>query len=244
LLVKKGYDKMKYSIIIPCYNEEKNILELVKKVERLKRKYNIELVLVDNGSNDNTRSKIDFCVKEYNFIIPCYIDVNQGYGYGLIKGLEKANGDYVGWIHADLQVAPKEVFCFINFLEKRKGDKKYFLKGKRKNRNLYDQFFTAGMTFFELLLFQKYMYDIGAIPVLFHKDLLKSFEKPPYDFSIELYTYYIAKKNNYIIRRKPVILEKRRKGISSWNKGVFSKINQSIRIMKDSIKILKGEQVL
>lgn len=235
---------MKYSIIIPCYNEEKNILELARRFLGVDKKYNIELVLVDNGSNDGTRNKIDSCAKKYKFIIPCFVDINQGYGYGLIKGLEKASGDYVGWIHADLQVAPKEMFSFINFLERQKDDRKYFLKGKRRNRSLYDQFFTASMTLFELLLFQKYMYDIGAIPVIFHKDLLKSFDKPPYDFSIELYTYYIAKKNNYVIKRKSVILEKRKKGVSSWNKGLSSKIRQSIRIIIDSIKIRKGEQVL
>lgn len=235
---------MKYSIIIPCYNEGENVFFLVEELSRYSEKHDIEYILVENGSKDNSRELLEkACNGKRNFKI-AYVDINQGYGYGLLSGLKVATGDYVGWLHADLQVAPKEMFAFISFLEKQQDDKKYFLKGKRKNRRLYDCFFTASMTFFELLVFQCYMYDIGAIPVLFHKDLLKSFDKPPYDFSIELYSYYMAKKNNYVIRRKPVVLEKRKKGVSSWDKGLSSKIKQSIRIMKDSIKIRKGEQVI
>lgn len=235
---------MKYSIVIPCYNEGENVFELVEELSKYEKKYDVEFVLVENGSHDTTRQLLQkACEKKSNFKI-AYVDNNQGYGFGLLNGLKIASGDYVGWLHADLQVSSKEMFSFIKFLEEKKDDKKYFLKGKRKNRRLYDCFFTAGMTLFELIVFQRYMYDIGAIPVLFHRELLNSFTNPPYDFSIELYTYYMAKRNKYVIKRKPVILEKRKKGVSSWDKGLSSKIKQSLRIMKDSIKIRKGEQVL
>lgn len=165
---------MKYSIVIPCYNEGENVFHLVEELSRYSAKYDVEYILVENGSKDNTRKLLQkACKNKYNFKIT-YVDNNKGYGYGLLNGLKVASGEYVGWLHADLQVAPKEIYSFISFLEKQKGTDKYFLKGKRKNRRLYDCFFTAGMTLFELVVFQHYMYDIGAIPVLFHKDLLSS----------------------------------------------------------------------
>lgn len=235
---------MKYSIIIPCYNEFDNIDNLVKELKNFNKKYNVEFILVENGSKDKSREKFKRIENKYKNIKIVYVDNNQGYGYGIKQGLKVAKGDYVGWLHADMQVAPEELIKPFEFLETIDSTDNYLLKGRRKNRSAFDCFFTAGMTFFEFLVFQKRMNDIGAIPVLFNRHLLKDFQEAPNDFSIELYTYYVAKKNNYKIKRFPVILRKREKGNSSWNKGFKSKIKQSKVIMKDSIKIRKGEKII
>ncbi len=235
---------MKYSIVIPCYNESENLENMVNVLKKFEKIDITEFILVENGSKDNSKEVFEKKLKLDNkHFKKVYVDINQGYGYGLQQGLKKATGDYVGWIHADLQVSPQELIPLIDYIETSNEKGKYFLKGRRKNRSLLDCFFTSSMTIFEFIIFGKRMNDIGAIPVLFNKELLKDLKKAPYDFSIELYTYYQAKKNKYKIKRFPVILEKRKKGVSSWDKGIKSKIKQSIVIMKDSIKIRKGEQV-
>ena len=49
----------KLSIVIPCYNEEKNIYPLFKKIEELLNlDKNLEIIIVDNGSTDSTRENI------------------------------------------------------------------------------------------------------------------------------------------------------------------------------------------
>ncbi len=234
---------MKYSIVIPCYNEESNLENMVKKLKQFPRIAETEFILVENGSTDNSREVFKHLDVDEKHIKRVYVDQNKGYGYGLICGLKVATGKYVGWLHADLQVKPKELLPFIEFLETNPKENNYFLKGTRKNRSLLDRFFTGSMTVFELILFQKKMNDIGAIPVLFNHDLLKIMTKAPYDFSIELYTYYNAKLNDYIIKRFPVTLEKRSEGTSSWDKGLKSKFKQSLVIMKDSVRIRKGKEV-
>ena len=232
---------MKYSIVIPCYNESENLNNLINTLKKVSYFENTEFILVENGSKDDSRKKFE---KNKNFdnkhFKKVYVDQNQGYGYGLLQGLKKTKGKYVGWLHADLQVNPENMRKLIDYVEKN-DNQKLFLKGKRSNRSFLDYFFTGGMTIFETMLFHKVLNDIGAIPVLFNKELLNSFEKPPYDFSIELYSFYKAKSNNYKVRRFPVILETRKKGNSSWNKGFTSKIKQSKIIIDDSIKIKKGE---
>lgn len=232
---------MKYSVIIPCYNEEGNIRSLVRILNKYSGRYDVEFILVENGSKDHTRQILKQACKCMDNFKIVYIDENKGYGYGLLKGMEVAEGDYIGWLHADLQVPPGEMFRFIHYLEMHGDRNKYFLKGKRKNRKLLDVFFTAGMTLFELVVFQRYMYDIGAVPVLFHKELLEDFKNPPYGFSMELYAYYKAKRNGFMIRRYPVVLKKRMKGESSWDKGLSSKVRLSTRMMCDSIKIRMSE---
>ena len=233
---------MKYSIVIPCYNEEDNVEKLINLLSSKSDLYDIEWIIVENGSKDNTRNLLNkICEDKKNFKL-VYIDENQGYGYGIIKGLENSNGDYVGWLHADMQVSPDSMLEFIQLNELSK-EGKIFYKGNRKNRKFLDNFFTFFMSIFSTLLFQTFLFDIGAIPVLFHRDLMKKLDKIPYDFSIETYVYYIAKKENYKIIRLPIYMNEREKGESSWNRGIFSKIKQSWRIIKALIKIrLKKEE--
>ena len=227
---------MKYSIIIPCYNEEDNIEKLINLLSSKSNLYDIEWIIVENGSKDSTRARLNnICKDKKNFKL-VYIDENQGYGYGIVQGLKNVSGDYVGWLHADMQVSPDSMLEFIKLNELFKETKKFY-KGSRKNRKFIDNFFTFFMSIFSTLLFQIFLSDIGAIPVLFHRNLMNKLDNIPYDFSIETYVYYIAKKENYKIIRLPIYMSERERGVSSWNNGIISKIRQSWRIIKALIKI-------
>lgn len=235
---------MKYSVIVPCYNEELNIHGLVDRLEAVRENRNVEYIMVENGSADGTRAALEKeCEARENFKI-AYVDKNVGYGFGIISGMKKAEGDYIGWLHADLQVNPSEMMKFVDYIEKNQEKAKYFLKGIRKNRKFMDHFFTAGMTVYASMMLGTYVYDIGAIPVIFHRSLLDYMDETiPYDFSIETYVYYKAKHSELRIERFPIYMDVRKKGESSWNKGFSSKIRQSKVIMKDIGRIRKGEAV-
>lgn len=234
---------MRYSVIIPCYNESENIPQMMKRL-KLEKAYEIEWILVDNGSTDNTYSMLYENCKDNSSFSIVHVDVNKGYGYGINKGLEAASGDYLGWIHADMQVSPRYILSFIGQIEKNSDCKHLFLKGKRKNRDWLERVFTALMSIYASIIFGTILQDIGAIPVFFHRDLLMKASKIPYDFSIETYMYMIAKKEHYVIKRYPVYLERRKKGKSSWNKGVLSKFKQSWITAKDLILIRLGKQII
>ena len=47
---------MKYSIVIPCYNEEKNLPDLIDSLKSFPEKYNVQFILVENGSADGSRN--------------------------------------------------------------------------------------------------------------------------------------------------------------------------------------------
>ena len=227
---------MKYSIVIPCYNEEDNVEKLINLLSSKSDLYDIEWIIVENGSKDNTRNLLNkICKDKKNFKL-VYIDENQGYGYGITKGLENSNGDYVGWLHADMQVSPDSMIEVIK-LNQISKNKKVFSKGSRKNRKFIEHFFTFFMGVYATLVFQKRLYDIGAIPVLFDRELIKKLGKIPYDFTIETYVYYIAKKEDYEIVRFPVYMNERESGLSSWNRGFISRIKLSWQLMKGLLKI-------
>ncbi len=94
------------SIVIPCYNEENSILDLVKKVNESPIE-NKEIIVVDDCSKDNTRAILEKDVKPLVSQI-VYHDVNKGKGAALRTGFAHATGDAVIVQDADLEYDPNE----------------------------------------------------------------------------------------------------------------------------------------
>lgn len=211
---------MKYSIVIPCYNEEKNIKPLIEKCYSILRD-DLEIILLDNGSTDNSRSIFSSYKKIYKKIRFLKLNKNKGYGNGILFALKQAKGDIIGWTHADLQTDPGDIIKAISFFELNTDP--LFVKGTRKGRPFTDNFFTFFMTIFESLLLRTIMFDINAQPTLFNKQFFKIWKNPPKDFSLDLYAYYMAKTQKIKIVRFPVFFHKRIYGVSSWNIGFISK---------------------
>jgi len=101
-------DKQNYtlSIVIPCYNEQGSILEIVEKVRRSPVK-NKEIIIVDDMSTDGTREILENEVKPLVSMI-IYHDINQGKGKALQTGFQHATGDIVIVQDADLEYDPDE----------------------------------------------------------------------------------------------------------------------------------------
>ena len=236
---------MKFSLIIPCYNEEGNIRILIKKYKNyLKSKHN-ELILVNNGSTDSTE-QIFKTLKKIKNIKTFKIKKNIGFGNGLKKGIGMAKGKYLISAHADLQVDPKDILKSIKILNhQKKGRNNIFIKGNRVNRlknhwAFGDFFFSIGYTIFSIILFRKILYDIHAQPVLFDKKLIKEIKYFPNDFSIDLTFYIYAKLKRYKIIRFPVNFNKRRRLFGIGNNDSLKKsIKSSIVQIYQAFLILK-----
>jgi glycosyltransferase involved in cell wall biosynthesis len=226
---------------VPCYNEEKNLEKLVKefKDKVISSKSNVEVVLVNNGSLDNSSKVMEELKKENDFIKIVTVEKNQGYGYGILSGLKETTGDYIGWIHADLQFNPSEILKGIEYLEENEFPDDVFIRGKRTNRPFIDTLFTICMSFYESIILKTRLWDINAQPTLISRKFYEKWNNPPYDFSLDLYAYYNAKKQNQKIYRYKVVQHKREEGNSSWNTGMKSRIKLIRRVLEYS-KTLKN----
>ena len=101
---------MKLSIVVPCYNEEKNIPLILERFDEMIERDDIEVILVDNGSTDNSAQVLTELLPKYSFARTVKVEVNQGYGYGILQGLRECKGEYIGWTHADMQAAFRRIF--------------------------------------------------------------------------------------------------------------------------------------
>lgn len=109
---------MKLSIIIPVYNEENtifDILEAVRKVQLI-QKVTKEIVIVDDCSSDQSVSIITQYIAEQNTSSIQLIShkVNRGKGAAIHTGIERASGDYIIIQDADLEYDPEEYNILLN----------------------------------------------------------------------------------------------------------------------------------
>lgn len=228
---------MKLSIVVPCYNEEKNIPLILKRFKKTIKRDDIEVIIVNNGSTDSSALVLDEMLPKYTFARTILVPVNKGYGYGILQGLNVCEGEYIGWTHADMQTDPKDVIKALKIIESQGNNKNLFIKGNRKNRSFFDVFFTIGMSIFESVYLKKILYDINAQPNIFPKSFYKTWNNPPYDFSLDLYALYMAKTKHLEIIRFDVLFPKRIHGKSSWNTGFKSKLNFIKRTINFSLDL-------
>lgn len=98
------------SVVIPVFNEQATILQVVEAV--LRQPLNLEVVIVDDGSTDGTRDRLA-AIAGLEGVRVIYHDKNQGKGAALRTGLAAAEGDFVVIQDADLEYDPSEIVALL-----------------------------------------------------------------------------------------------------------------------------------
>lgn len=112
---------MTLSVVIPCYNEEHTILEIVERVRRSPVELK-EIIIVDDCSRDGTRNVLRDHLEEDPLIRVLYHEVNQGKGAALRTGIKAATGDLVIIQDADLEYDPDEYPRLVEPIETGRAD--------------------------------------------------------------------------------------------------------------------------
>jgi glycosyltransferase involved in cell wall biosynthesis len=93
----------KISVVVPCHNEEMNIIPLVKKLIQLYGEYFFEIILVDDNSTDNTRNVITTLAAGQPIIKPVFRTPPNGVGRAINDGYKAARGEYILSMDCDFQ---------------------------------------------------------------------------------------------------------------------------------------------
>ena len=124
---------MNISVVVPLFNEEESLPELVDWINRVMydNNFTYEIILVDDGSTDKSWKEIERLITEYGSVRGIKFKRNYGKSAALHCGFQAAEGDVVITMDADLQDSPDEIPALYNMITKQKYD---LVSGWKKKR--------------------------------------------------------------------------------------------------------------
>jgi glycosyltransferase involved in cell wall biosynthesis len=194
----------KLSIIIPVYNEEKTIGEMLANVLSVSLpEWTKEIIVVDDGSTDGTRNILKTWEKKARVI---YKDKNEGKGSALTLGFHKATGDIVLIQDADLEYSPSDYPVLLSPFEHPHVDVVYgsrFLGPHLSTMFVYAQG-NKFVTFVTNILFNTNITDMETGYKVFRRSVLKDITIRSKRFDVEPEFTVKMLKNGHQIYEVPI----------------------------------------
>ncbi len=103
-----------YAVIIPCYNEEENIEECIRRIPDLGKP--TQIIVIDDGSQDNTSYKVEKLKSHFPNLTLLRHFPNRGKGVAVQRGFDFADAKVLIVLDADMAVMPEEIPKFIHAL--------------------------------------------------------------------------------------------------------------------------------
>ena len=217
---------MKLSVVVPCYNECETIDEFHASLsaELIKERIDYELIMVDDGSTDDTYIKLNDIHEEDKNVKIIRFSRNFGKESAMLAGLEASTGDYVGIMDADMQHTPEVLLLMLNkLLENKEYDIVASYKDSRGDERTLKRTLTA--------LFYKVNNFISNVKLLPGASDFRVFKRCVRDAIVSLpekqrflkgIFSWIGFNTMYV----PYTPEKRKYGTSKWS--IFKLIKYSV----------------
>ncbi len=119
------------SIVVPVYNEEENVIPLIKSIENALATFNIEIIIIDDFSTDKTLKVLKSIHSESLTIVE--MKKNYGQSLALAAGIDLSNGDYIITMDGDMQNDPTDIPMMLEKLKKEDLDLVTGIRAKRKD---------------------------------------------------------------------------------------------------------------
>ncbi len=210
------------SLVIPCYNEEDVIgitaAHLMKVFRNME--VDLELVLVDNGSIDNTGKIIDKLIEDGHPVVKETVTVNQGYGNGVLSGLKVCRGKMVGFVCADGQVEAEDVAKTYRIAAQMKEDKLVKVRRRFRMDGLMRK---CVSTFYNVLITVMFgglgSIDINGNPKIIPREYVERMNLQSKDWFLDAEIMIKARKLGLEVYEFNVLSQMREGGSSNVNAG-------------------------
>jgi len=186
----------KLSIVVPVFNEEPHLAEVIRLLMETKYPCEREWIFVDDGSSDKSLEVLRALAPQYGFRVIAQ-ESNQGKGAAVIRGIRESTGDLIMIQDADFEYDPNDVPALLEPLLENKADVVYgsrFKKTVNQVHRTYHYFVNRFLTTVSNLLSGIYLTDMETCYKVFRADLLKAMNLTSRRFGIEIeLTAYVAK---------------------------------------------------
>ncbi len=205
------------SVSIPFYNEEPNVRRVLEDTIQILTTNDVdfEIIAVDNGSSDQTGEIIKEIAEKNVQIKPLRIEVNEGYGNGILAGLNASKGRFIGYMDGDGQIEPEAVLgCYKELLISDQFDlAKGFPRGIPGSfiRRYISKFYNAFVT----SLFRIETLGINCKPKIFKRELFEKLNLESKDWFIDAEIMIKATRLNVRYIDYPIQFKERLEGKSN-----------------------------
>ncbi len=179
---------MSYSVIVPFFNEEKTLETAV--LNLLKEDFASEIILVNDGSYDESLKIATRLSKEQTSIKLIDSKENKGKGHALKLGIKESTKKYIGIFDADLEYYPKDLKKLFQEIDEKKLDlvwgSRFIGNYKRENKYIRTYFANKLLSLLFSIVHNKKVTDIATCLKVFRKDILETIELNANGFSIEV----------------------------------------------------------
>jgi glycosyltransferase involved in cell wall biosynthesis len=171
--------KVKLSVVIPCFNEERTLRRCIDRVIGLSAEdLEIEIIVVDDCSNDQSYSIARDLASHHSEIRVVRHDRNQGKGAALRTGFRQASGEFVAVQDADLEYNPADLKASLEPLRDGRADVVFGsrFRGAGVNRVLYFWHYMGNLflTFVSNMFSDLNLTDMEACHKVFRRDIIQS----------------------------------------------------------------------
>jgi glycosyltransferase involved in cell wall biosynthesis len=192
---------MNVTVIIPVYNEVNTIEEILHRVEA--ENIATEILIVDDGSTDGTRKKLDSMIEDAHLRIILH-EHNQGKGAAVRTGIQNATGEVILIQDADLEYDPRDYPALLKPIEEGIADVVYgsrFLGGPRRTVMFWHMVANKILTFLTNILYNTILSDMETGYKVFKQEIVKDMKLRANRFDFE--PEFTAK----ILKRKARVYE-------------------------------------
>lgn len=238
----KNANKYYLCIIMPAYNEGMHIRENLLKASHIISGFvhNYKIIVVNDGSSDNTQDEIVSASKKDSRISYISYSPNQGKGKAIAMGVEYANSNFVAFLDSDLELNPIMLKSFLRAMIERKADIVIGSKMHKESKLEYPlmrRLMSIGYYITLKLMFRLDIKDTQTGIKLFRAPVVKSLcnNMTTYGYAFDIEILAKANKAGCKIIEMPIELKFKRE---RKEKSRIS-LKTSIKVFKDTLRIKK-----
>jgi glycosyltransferase involved in cell wall biosynthesis len=163
------------SIIIPLYNEEKSIVEILKKIKNNSSNiFKYEVIVIDDGSTDQSRNLLENNRHLFDKLL--INETNKGKGFSIKKGINNSSGTHIIFQDADFEYDPSDFKKFVKIFLDFDADgivgSRFNYSEYTRSHNILNKFANKILTFVFNILYNTTFTDIYSCYFAFKKNLL------------------------------------------------------------------------